>query len=294
MDRKLNIELSDNISELRYSLKHFQVRTRRFKIFFRGKSLDFDGYRPFTFDDDIVNVDWRASQRSDQLLVRQYKEEEDKKVIFLIDVGETMVAGSTKKLKCEYAAEIALSLTDLILNFNDRVGMILYNDKVKEFYPPNRGKRLFNIYIDTLSDPGTYGGGSNIIPAANFIMQNFDKTVSAVVIISDFLNFNSKIAHALELIGNKYETMAFMVKDPSDLTLPEISAEFLIEDPKTGQQMLVEPKLAKKMYEKNAKEQEDLVIEALKNSNIDYLKFVTDKPFVHDMINFLENRVMGR
>lgn len=291
MERKLNIDPSDSISELRYFLKHFLVRTKRWKIFFRGKSFEFDGYRVYTPDDDVSSIDWKASSRSSQLLVRQYKEEEEKKVIFLLDVGETMINGSTDKLKCEYSSEIVLSLVDLLVNFNERAGLILYNEKIKNYFPPKRGTNLFNIYKDTLSNPDTYGGGSDLSEAVEFVTQTFDRSVSSVIIVSDFLRFNKKAKHSLDVLTSKFETMAFFVKDPIDIMMPDISGEFIVSDPKTGQQLLVDPKIAKRVYQQHAEEQEKKVKECLKDSGIDFINFYTDKPYVHDLINFLEGRV---
>ena len=291
MERKLNIDPSDSISALRYFLKQFPLRTKKWKFFFRGKSFEFDGYRQYTPDDDVGSIDWKASNRTGQLLIRQYKEEEEKKIIFLIDVGESMVTGSTPKLKCEYSAEIFLSLVNLIVTVNDRVGLIMYSDSIKGNYPPKRGTNLFDIYEDILSNPNVYGGGSDLSSAVEFVTQNSDNSVSAVVVISDFIKFNKKIAHSLEILSSRYETLAFIVKDPIDMKMPNVSGEFIVSDPNTGQQLLVDPKIAKTVYEKHAMEQEKKVKESLKDSGIDFINFYTDKPYVHDLINFLEERV---
>jgi len=291
MDNKLKIEPSESIAELRYFLKHFETRTRRWKIFFRGKSFEFDGYREYSADDDVSSIDWRASARTNQLIVKKFKEEEEKKVMFLLDIGETMVTGSSEKLKCEYAAEILLSLVDLIINNNDRVGLLLYNDKLQNYYPPKRSTKTFDIYKEILSDSKIYNGTSDLSNPIDFLTQNLDNSVSAVIIISDFLKFNRKIKHSLDVMASRFETLAFFVKDPVDINLPDISGEFIVSDPKTGQQLIVDPKIAKNLYEKHARDQENLVKESFKDAGIDFINFTTDKPFVHDLINFLEERV---
>lgn len=290
-EKKLNLDLADSISELRYFLKGLNVRTKRFKIFFRGKSFEFDGFRSFTPDDDVSNIDWKASMKSNSLLVRQYKEEEDKKIIFLLDVGEHMVFSSTNKLKCEYSAEIVLSLVNLITTYNDKVSLICYNDKIAEYLPAKRGTKNFNIYLDILSNPNLYKGGSNLSQAIDFLLNNFNTNVSAVIIISDFLNFSKQSKHSLDLLRSRYETMAFVVKDPVDISMPDVSGEFYIQDPRTGQQMLVNPKLAKSSYDHYMDRKQKFMQESFKSAGIDYLEFTTEKPFANDMINFLQMRV---
>src|SRR3989338_3719105 len=276
-ERKLNIDVGQSISALRYFLKRFDVMSKKYKIFFRGKSFDFEGFRDFTPDDDVSSVDWKTSSRSGKLLVRQYKEEEDKKIVFVLDIGENMVFGSTEKLKCEYAAELVLSLTDIIINVNDRAGLILYNDEVRNFFVPRRGTQQFNIFLDLLSNPKNYKGGSNISSALDFILQNFNNSTCTIVLVSDFLNFSKKDKHNISLLSSRYETLAFMIKDPLDKTLPDVSGEFIIENPFTKDQLLIEPKLARKEYERHAEKQAKFVREAFRSADVDCLELVTDK-----------------
>jgi len=290
-ERKLNIDVGQSISALRYFLKRFDVMSKKYKIFFRGKSFDFEGFRDFTPDDDVSSVDWKTSSRSGKLLVRQYKEEEDKKIVFVLDIGENMVFGSTEKLKCEYAAELVLSLTDIIINVNDRAGLILYNDEVRNFFVPRRGTQQFNIFLDLLSNPKNYKGGSNISSALDFILQNFNNSTCTIVLVSDFLNFSKKDKHNISLLSSRYETLAFMIKDPLDKTLPDVSGEFIIENPFTKDQLLIEPKLARKEYERHAEKQAKFVREAFRSADVDCLELVTDKPFSFDVINFIQERV---
>ena len=293
--RKLDINLGESISALRYFLKNFEVRTKIYKLFFKGRSFDFEGFRDYiTGDDDVSSIDWKASNRSHKLLVKQYREEEDKKVIFLLDVGENMLFGSTEKLKCEYAAELVLSLSDLVIKNNDLAGLVLFNDKFKEYYIPKSGKKQFDMFLDILSDASTYGGGSNISSALDFIMQHFGKGISAIVIVSDFINFDKNDGHALKIAASRYETIAFMVKDPIDKTLPDVSGEFVLESPINGNQLLINPRFAKKNYEKHVLKHENFVKEAFKNSDVDYLELSTSKPFVFEVIEFMKDRVKKR
>jgi len=293
--RKLNINLGESISAMRYFLKSFQVRTKLYKLFFKGKSFDFVGFRDYvTGDDDVSTIDWKTSNRGNKLLVKQYREEEDKKVIFLLDVGDNMVFGTTEKLKCEYAAELVLSLSDLVINNNDRAGLILFNENFKEYYIPRRGKQQFDMFLDILSDSGTYGGGSNIFTALDFIQKNSEKGVSSLVIVSDFINFDKKARHALELVASRYETIAFIVKDPIDKSLPKMGGEFVIESPTSGEQLLINPRLANKNYEKHVSKQENFVKESFKNADVDFLELSTSKPFVFEAIEFLKGRVEKR
>lgn len=290
-ENRLNLDLGEVISALRYFLKRFDTKTRKYKTFFRGKSFDFEGFRDYTPDDDVSMLDWKSSNRAGKLLVKQFKEEEDKKIIFILDVGDNMVFGSTPKLKCEIAAEIVLSLANIVINTNGRVGAILFAERIKNYLIPKRGTRTFDIFVDVLSDSIHYGGGSDMSNAMEFALQNFDTSVSSIVLVSDFVNFNKKDAQNLVLLAGKFETVAFMVKDPIDKVLPDIDGEFVVENPFTKEQILIEPKLAKKKYEKYSLDQEKFVKENLKNNGVDCLEISTGKPFIFDLIEFMSQRV---
>src|SRR3972149_6381710 len=96
--KRLNVDVAGSITELQAVLKEFRLRRDIYKILFRGKGLEFDGYRDFSPDDNAEDIDWKATARSQKLLVRRYKEEREMKIMFLIDTGTNMVFGSTEKL----------------------------------------------------------------------------------------------------------------------------------------------------------------------------------------------------
>jgi len=293
-ERKLKIDLAEHIPYLRHSLKELKLRRKVYKIFFRGKSFEFDGFRPYSAEDDVTSIDWKASIRADKLLERQYKELEDKKILFVIDVGEHMIFGSTEKLKCEYTAEVVLSLAHLILGSNDRLGYILFNDSIKYLAIPRRGMRHFYSFASRLEDPESYGGGSDLKEILEYVASNFDTSLTAVIIFSDFIKSGREVKKALDLVSSKFETLAIMIKDPLDKELPDIPGEYVIEDPESGEQVLVEPRLAKQKYARHARIQEEMMKEIFKSSNVDLLPLMTDKPFVADLTEFIKRRIEYR
>ena len=90
-DRKLNVDIAGAIAKLDAMLKEFNLKQDIFKIMFRGKGLEFDGYRDFSPDDDAQDIDWKASSRSGRTIVKRYKEETDLKIMFLVDVGDKIL-----------------------------------------------------------------------------------------------------------------------------------------------------------------------------------------------------------
>ena len=294
MGVQLNVDIPGSISELREAMKDFALRLKLYRILLRGKALEFEGYRTYEQDDDASVIDWKASTRSNKLMVKQYKEEQDVKILFVVDVGEHMVSGSTAKLKCEYATEAAVSLAHLILDSGDKIGLIAYNDKIKEVILPKRGVKHFQYFADVLSDSSTYGGGSKIDSILDFLIDYIDKSVKGVVFISDFINFPNSISNKLGVVGSKFETFAIMVKDPLDRYLPSVSGEVAIENPVTGEQLLVNPKVAGASYAAYTAREQARVEGLFKRANIDLLSLTTDSKFVPMLSEFLRARVKQR
>jgi len=292
--RRLNVDIGGSISEFRSIVKEFRLKKEIYRLIFRGKGLEFESYRNFSPDDDARDIDWKASSRAQKLLVKQYKEERNLKIVFLVDVGSNMVFGSTEKIKCEFVTEFVAAFANLIISSNDRIGFFLFNDNVNHFVECKGGTKHFQLFIDTLSNGFNYGGKSDINKALDFATKYLNKSIHSVIIISDFLNVNNETKKKLSLLSKMFETMAIRVKDPLDITLPDINKEIIIEDSSTNQQLIINPKIAKKTYEKYTLEQGKEVEKMFKESEVDYLDLTTDKSFVIPFATFLKERIERR
>jgi len=292
MEKKgsFNVNIGKSISEFKDAMKEFELKYKLYRIIIRGKGLEFDSYREYTTDDDAEAIDWKASMRANKLLARRYKEERNLKVVFVFDVGENMIFGSTQKLKCEYAIETVAAFAHLIVTSGDKIGYVLFGDQVKDYVKPGSGLKQFNRMIADITNTSIYKGMSNLNNVFDFVL-NYVNGIESLVVVSDFLTFDQGAARKLSLIANKIETVALMVKDPLDRTLPDVSGELVVEDPKTGQQLLVNPKLVRNVYEKFSLEQENFLRKVCIRHDIDLLELITDKGFVPSLSEFLKSRV---
>ena len=288
---KLNVDIAGSISDLQSMLKEFRLKQKIYKLFFRGKGLEFETYSDFTQDEDASRIDWKASLRAQKLLIKRYKEERDLKIMFVIDVGDNMVFGSTEKIKCEFITELVAAFSMVMLSENDQIGFVLFSDSIKHFVKYSGGEKQLQIFVDTLSRGENYGGLTNIDYALDFVIKTFDSSVSAVVLVSDFLRVSEETRKKLNLLANKFETIVIRVRDPLDITLPNIDGEVILEDAETHGQVIVNPSIAKKNYEINALQQGALVEDIFKKTNVDYLDLVTDKSFVIPLSIFLKERL---
>ncbi len=294
VERRLNSDIPGSIALFQSVMKSFEIRKKVYKTLLKGRGLEFDGYRDYAPDDDASVIDWKASMRVNKTLAKQYTEERNLKIIFVIDVGEKMVFGSTDKLKCEYSSEVVAALTNLILTSRDKVGYVLFGENVKEFVSPQVGKKHFVQFMNVLTNASTYGGGSNLENALDFVLKYIDKSIASVILVSDFIGVDDATKNKLISVANQFETMALIIRDPVDRTLPNVRGELVIENPSTGERMLIDPSLAKNDYEKIVREQEIFIKQTFFNLGVDVLELMTDKPFVSNLATFLKERTKSK
>ena len=261
-----------------------------YRSVFKGKGLEFSGYREYTSEDDANLIDWKASARTNEILLKEYSEEREIDVFFLIDSSSNMLFGSTQKLKAEYIIELTASLSHAILEAGDNVGMALYTDKAKSPLIPSRGKTQFYQISKVLLNVENYGGNFDLKDAAKFIF-NYLKKNAVIIIISDLLGWKDEWEDVMETLNTRFDVICIMVRDPRDKTLPVDVGEVVIQDPKTGKTLLIEPELIKHSYESIVKEQEEKIKKTLFKANVDFVDITTDESFVKPILNLFLRRV---
>jgi uncharacterized protein (DUF58 family) len=293
--RELNVNFADRISDFESLMNKMNLKWIIYKILFRGKGLEFDGYRVYSPDDDAKAIDWMASSRGQEILVKKYIEERDLKIVFLIDVGDGMVFGSSEKLKCEYAAEIAASLSHLVAISGDAIGFSLFNNEKSDVVSPKGGIRQFNIFSAELTNCDNYGGRPKELGEfLDFLVGHLNSSVNAVFLISDFIHLGKNFERSFEYFSNKFEIIPIIVRDKLDEFLPKINSEFVIENPATGQQMVINSALARKNYEKKVKQDKETLLRGFEDVGVEYLDLKTDESFAGPLVEFLNQRAKRR
>ena len=258
---------------------------------FKGRGLEFAGYTPYDPDVDSRSIDWKATARTGDILMREYTQERDINVFFVVDASSNMLFGSTDKLKIEYAIELIAGLSHAALESGDRVGFALISDKVVKKLRPDKGKKQFYIISRSLLDVNAYGGTFNFKEASSFI-KNFIQETTVVIIISDFANFKQEYEGELKLISKKFDVIGIMIKDPRDRSLPEDAGQVVISDSSGKKSMVIETKLIKEAYEKEVKEQEKKVKDMFLTSGADFIDIETDESYVKPIINLFRTRAL--
>jgi len=288
---RLKIDLSFSLKRLDLVLKGL-TNTQylgSYKSAFKGTGLEFADYRLYNpGNDDASLIDWKASKRVNQTLVKEFVEERNIDIIFLVDVSSQMLTGSTKKLKAEYIAEFVASFSRGALEAGDSVGLILFSNKIVKNVLPGSGMKQFYSLTDNLSNTGNYGGYSDINNAIDFSFKN-GKEGSLVILISDFI-YGLNQSKSLKLASKKFDFISIVVRDPIDIALPKGVGEVVIEDPYSGSELLIDPSKIRKEYAKEVSSNLNKIKVLMKKYGADYLLLETNKPFVKEIIKFFKRR----
>jgi uncharacterized protein (DUF58 family) len=292
--KELKVDILPLISKLEAVLKKGfsrEIMAGSYQSVFKGKGMEFVGFREYTQADDALLIDWKASLRSHKPMVRVLEEERDLTVFFLLDVSETMLFSSHGKLKCEFAAELVATLAYAMSQVGDNIGLAMFTDKIVKVIPPALGKNQFYRVARTLTDPSFYGGPYDLAKALNFLLSfHFLQRDAIVFIISDFIGLKEGWEQAIKIAGLKFDMTAFIVRDPIDMRLPTVSGEVYLKDPFSINRVMINPTSAAQVYENTAKKQIEQLEEQLKKTNSSKMILETDKDFTQEIFTFFRMR----
>ncbi len=291
VERKLKVNLTPSIKKLEIIAKKLSTNQviGAYRSIFKGFGLDFSEYRTYTYDDDAEKIDWKASARANSLLVREYEEERNLNIFFLVDVSSNMVFGSTDKLKNEYAAELIASLAHVVLEAGDKIGFSLFTNQPIKKFSPSRNKKISYSLSKELVDPYNYGGNFDLIEALKFIEIYLPKN-SLVMIISDFIGVDPNWATHVKPILTRFDVIFLIVRDPREYVMPQDSFQVVVSDPKTKQQLLIEPAKIKQEYEALTRRELEIFKNQINEIGADYAELKTDMPFLEPIMSLFKRR----
>jgi len=259
---------------------------------FKGRGIEFEDYRPYSATDDASLIDWKASKKAHKILIKEYVEERNVNVVFALDVSQSMLFGSTNKLKNEYAAELVASLAHAILEVGDNAGLVMYNDSIVRNIVPSRQRSQFYDIARTLTNPEVYGGKKDFNELSKFLMVSFNRG-AVIILISDFIGMQQDWEKKLKILTSKFDIIGLMIRDPRDRSLPEdYVGEILIKDPYSHKRVVIDPSLLGELYAKESKRQEDEILNAFIDAGADSTLITTNEFFVKPIVKLFKLRAL--
>ena len=255
---------------------------------FKGRGMNFEDVREYQPGDEIRAIDWNVTARLGTPFVKKFTEERELTVMLIVDVSASGNFGSTSQSKRELTAEVACLIAFSAIRNNDKVGLLLFTDRVELFIPPKKGRSHTLRLIREILFFEPEGRGTN--PALALDSLNKIVTRRAVVFfISDFQA--PDFSKALAVSGRRHDFIAIRVQDEREKVLPNIGI-ITLEDAETGEQIEIDTanRTTRTRFVDLANEQEAGLLRTLRRNNIDAIALRTGEDYLPALRSFFKQR----
>lgn len=260
----------------------------QYESVFKGRGIEFDEVREYQPGDEIRSIDWNVTARMGHPFVKKFVEERQLTVVILLDVSGSSYFGTSTRLKRELAAEVSAILAFAAIQNKDRVGLLMFTDKVEKFIPPRKGLGHVLRVIREALFFCPKGMGTDIAGALKFL-DGVTTRRAVVFIVSDF--FAKDFTKSLSIANKRHDTIAVTITDPRELELPNVGLVEL-SDAETGKMFLIDTSKTSLRKKYSARSQESIRRRQriFTSINMDHMDIRTDKPYIEEFIKFFKRR----
>ena len=255
---------------------------------FKGRGMNFEDVREYQPGDEIRAIDWNVTARLGTAYVKKFTEERELTVILVVDVSASGNFGSTTQSKRELAAEVACLLAFSAIRNNDKVGLILFTDRVELFIPPKKGRSHTLRLIREILFFKPQGRGTEPALALDYL-NNIVTRRAVVFFISDFQA--PDFSRALAVSGRRHDFIAIHVRDERERVLPNIGI-ITLEDAETDEQIVINTadRGTRVRFTDLASEHETDLARTLRRNNIDAIALQTGRDYLPALRSFFKQR----
>jgi uncharacterized protein (DUF58 family) len=283
--------------EILKKIRYIEIRTRRlvndlfsgeYHSTFKGQGMEFEEVREYQPGDDIRLIDWNVTARTGFPHVKKFREERELSVVLLVDASSSGKFGTKERFKSEVAAEICALLAFSAIKNNDKVGLIIFTDRIEKFVPPKKGRAHVLRLIREILYFTPEGLATDIGMALEYLNKVI-KRKSVVFLVSDF--FFEGYLKPLQLANKKHDVIALKISDPREKTFEDVGL-IELEDAETGEVVLINTGSKEFRREFAARSDEDLqnLSRSLKVINTDFINIQTDQSYIVPLVSFFKMR----
>ncbi|PEN13248.1 DUF58 domain-containing protein [Longibacter salinarum] len=283
--------------ELFKKIRRLEIRTKgvvnnvfggEYHSAFKGRGIEFAEVRPYQVGDDIRNIDWNVSARMDDAYVKVYEEEREQTVMLMVDISGSGDFGSQGKLKRDVAAEVCAVMAFSAVQNNDKVGLLLFTDKVERFIPPKKGRRHVLRLIRDLYTAEPDSRDTDVGEALRYVTHVVRRR-SILIVISDFLDtgYDSR----LQPVARRHDTVAVELVDPRETELPDVGLVDLT-DAETGETVTVDAssERARHAFKAAADDHRERTASLFRRAGVGHVRIGTGPDFVEPLVEFFRRR----
>ena len=283
--------------ELLKKVRKIEIKTRRLSdhIFggeyhstFKGRGMTFSEVRQYQFGDDVRNIDWNVTARYNEPFIKVFEEERELTMMLMVDVSGSELFGTEQQFKNEVVTEIAATLAFSATQNNDKIGLILFSDKVELYIPPKKGRSHVLRIIRELIEFKPESKQTNLVEALKF-MQNVMKKKAIVFVLSDFISDDYQ--QTLKIVSGKHDVTGIRVYDKREEDIPNLGL-VQMQDEETGEVMLVNTssKKVRLNYGKFYQEKVEYFKESFNKSGAGTIDCRVDESYVKKMLGYFKRR----
>ena len=283
--------------ELLARIKAIQIRTQRlvtdvlageYHSAFKGRGMEFEQVREYAPGDDIRHIDWNVTARMSSPFVKEHREERELTVMLIVDVSSSGAFGTSGKQKREVVAELAAVLAYLAIQNNDRVGMIVFSDRIERFIPPKKGRaHVWRVIREVLSFRPA-GRGTDLEGALEYLSRVVRRR-SVGFVISDFLD--TGFAERLRVAARRHDLTAIRVLDRREVSLPRLGLVEL-EDAETGRTVVMDTsdRRVAESFVRLAREDLARRSEQFRQAGVGEVQVWADRPWIEPLVRYMRAR----
>jgi uncharacterized protein (DUF58 family) len=289
--------LQERTAEILKKIRTLEIKTRglvetvfagNYHSVFKGRGMNFEDVREYQPGDDIRAIDWNVTARLGNAFVKKFTEERELTVMLIVDVSASGNFGSTTQSKRELAAEVACLLAFSAIRNNDKVGLILFTDRVELFIPPKKGRSHTLRLIREIMFFQPVGRGTDAALALDYLNKVVTRRAVAFF-ISDFQA--PDFSHALAVTGRRHDFVAIEIQDEREQVLPNVGI-ITLEDAETGEQIEINTadRITRARFSDAAHQKEQDLSHTLRRNNVDAITLRTSEDYLPALRSFFRQR----
>jgi uncharacterized protein (DUF58 family) len=255
---------------------------------FKGQGMEFAEVREYQPGDEVRSIDWNVTARMRQPFVKRYVEERELTVMLAVDLSGSSRFGTVSRYKSELATELSAVLAMSANRNNDRVGALLFTDRVEHVVPPGKGRKHMLRLIRDLLAFRPAGSATNIGVATEYLGKMLGHR-SIIFILSDFQS--GDMERPIKLLAQRHDVVAVTVEDPRERTLPDIGLARFV-DPESGETIDVDTgdRRVRDSYERAVTEDAERLRRLFRRLGIDEIPIRTDTGYIEPLLRFFRLR----
>ncbi len=256
---------------------------------FKGRGMTFSEVREYQYGDDVRDIDWNVTARQNRPYVKVYEEERELTVMLVIDVSGSKDFGALGEMKRDMMTEIAATIAFSAIENNDKVGLLLFSDKIEYFIPPKKGKKHILLIISKLLNYQAMSKGTDINLALEYMTSALKKRCTAFL-ISDFLD-EKDYNKSLSIANHKHDVIAVQVYDKRETQLPNVGL-MKVTDAETGAERWVDTssRRVRQAYDRWWYERQQAMASIMQHSNVDIAQVATDEDYAKALMALFKRR----